>query len=375
MKINFFRVNFIFILILGLIKSEALLASSSLIYETYLESWDSGWNSAMTGLPPIPSSSPTSYNNVTLNIAFASYTFPGLNGVQFSNPTSDTNTVINYVHSQNGKCKISYGGASYAGPNYFISQTNGWPNNISTLVTGVSNVVTTYNFDGVDFDIEDPLPNGTTADAFANQLFSFLTQMRAALPNKIISLTIPGQGWGTYWEILAKKVASAGIVNSINFMEYDIWIGTPTYAGQIQADIITYTSPTDTSPAPNYSPGWGIPPNLINLGLMPGNDDISQFLSDSDAKDLTTFAISNKLFGVMTWDLDRDAGTNPVPSLGGATPYEYSNTIRNTLYSLSNSKKGSIHIKKNKLNKSKKKARKHKPHFHRQLPPLHGAPR
>lgn len=156
MKQQIMKVCLIAASICGLVSQNTQL-EGSLIYETYLESWDSGWNSAMTGLPPTPSTSPTTYDDVTLDIAFASYTFPGLNGVQFSDPTGDTNDVINYVHSQNGKAKISYGGASYAGPNYFISQTAGWPDNISSLVAGVSSVVTSYGFDGVDFDIEDPL--------------------------------------------------------------------------------------------------------------------------------------------------------------------------------------------------------------------------
>ena len=373
MKQKYFRIYFILVMSLSLFNREEL--TGGLIYETYLESWDTGWNAALTGLPPTTSGSPTTYNDVTLNIAFASYTFPGLNGVQFSNPATDTTTVINYVNAQGGKVKISYGGASYAGPNYFISHTYGWPNNISALASGVADVVTSYNFEGVDFDIEDPLPTGSTSDEFANQLFTFLTQVRGALPDKIISLTIPGQGWGTYWKILAQMVAEAGTVDYINFMEYDIWIGAASYPEQIKADIVTYTSPTNTSPAPNYTVGWGIPFKMVQLGLMPGNDDTSQFLTVSDAEDLTTYAISNSLFGVMTWDLNRDAGTNPVPSLNGASPYAYSNAIRNLLYSQALLKDKSKVIKVNKLNRSKKKARMRRPPFDRNAPPLHGAPR
>ncbi len=353
---------------------KALFASTS-NYETYLESWDSGWNTAMTGMPATPSGADTTYNHVTLDIAFASYTFPGLNGLQFSDESADTNTVISYVHSQNGLVKISYGGASYAGPNYFISQTAGWPDNIPDLVAGVSSVVTGYGFDGVDFDIEDALPSGTTAQQFADQLFSFLTQMRAALPNKIITLTIPGQGWGTYWLYLAQSVAAAtGTVNAINFMEYDIWVGTSTYAEQIEADLITYTSPTNTAPAPNYATGWGIPPSLIQLGLMPGNDDTGQFLSVSDSGDLTQSAINMGLFGVMTWDLDRDAGTDPVPSLDGATPYAYTNEIRGVLNTGSTVASHSPFSAFSFYRTSDQRSRVLARQFQRQNAPLHGAP-
>jgi hypothetical protein len=359
---------------LSFILASALLATN---YESYLESWDSGWQTVMQGMPPTPSTSTTSYDGVILDIAFASYTFPGLNGIQFNSVSSDTQTVINYVHAQNGLAKISYGGASYAGPNYFISQTSGWPNNIPSLVSGVTDVVTSYGFDGVDFDIEDSLPGGTTAQDFANSLFSFLTQIRAALPNKIISLTIPGQGWGTYWEYLAKQVAGANTVDCINFMEYDIWVGAPSYAEQIEADLTTYLAPTTTSPAPNYSPGWGIPPKLIQIGLMPGNDDTSQFLSVADAQTLTITAIDLGLYGIMTWDLNRDGGTDPVPSLEGASPYAYTNAIREIIFNPEEATLALSHIPRSHI--SRYRSRNKRAHmgikpFERQAPPPHGAP-
>lgn len=307
-------------------------------YETYLESWDSQWQQAMTGLPPTPSTSPTSYNNVYLDIAFASYQFPGLNGVEFPNPSTDINTVISYVHSQNGKVKISYGGASgnQAGSPYAISNTSGWPNNIPSLVTNLQGVMNSYPFDGIDFDFEER-PNIPAAE-FAAQLFTFLTAVREKLPDAILSLTIPGQGWGAYWEILAKKVGDAARagnspVNYINFMEYDIWVANgQTYPGQIKADIETYTSSSDVTPPTNGLPGWDIPPKIVQLGLMPGNDDTGQYLSVDDAEALTRYAISSGLVGVMTWDINRDAGTRPIPPLGTA-PYAYSNGIQNILNS------------------------------------------
>lgn len=330
MQKRMFKACIAFCFIFSLLGQD-FLVGQSVNYETYLESWDPLWSNALQGMPPCPSENSTTYDGVTLDIAFASYTFPGLNGVQFSGGTADAKTVVDFIHSQNGRVKISYGGASYAGPNYFISQTAGWPNNIPDLVAGVVDVVNSYGFDGVDFDIEDVLPSGSTAQQFADELFSFLSQMRQALPDKIISLTIPGQGWGTYWQYLAQSVSAAKTVNCISFMEYDIWVGAGSLSEQIQADLVTYEASPNTSPAPNYSPGWGIPASMIQLGLMPGYDDTWQFLTISDAETLTDYAVKTGLFGVMTWDLDRDAGTNPFPSLEGAPPYAYSEEIRETI--------------------------------------------
>ncbi len=374
-------------------------------YETYLESWDSKWQSALTGMPPGPGDTPT-YQNVMLNIAFAAYVFDStentcakpnptvcpnfadcknttscssliqfassLNGIQFS--PCDALCIVNYVHANGGTARISYGGASYAlpyAPYYFISQTPGWPGNAQALAQGVIDVVSQYGFDGVDFDIEDPLPSGTTPDEFAAQLINFLQYVKNGLPSgKIISITIPGQGWGTYWMPLAQQAAAMNLVDYINFMEYDIWVN-PTlpegYPEQITADITTYSAPTNTSPAPNYAPGWGIPLHYIQLGLMPGDDDNGQFLSVSDAASLAANAAKEDLVGVMTWDLDRDAQTDPHPPLGDAEPYEYTTTIREALTTPS------------KLTKPFGKKRKTKGNltpllFIRQFPPPHGAP-
>ena len=117
-------------------------------------------------------------------------------------------------------------------------------------------IVEAYNLDGVDFDIEDTQPADCTAQQFASDLISFLQQVRSGLgAGKTLSITIPAQGWGTYWYYLATGVAAiAGLVDYINFMEYDIWVNPSiTYAQQIQADISTYHADPSTAPGPNYS--------------------------------------------------------------------------------------------------------------------------
>lgn len=324
---------------LGFLKATSTFASTT-NYETYLESWDSNWQNVMQNLPPGPGgTSSDAYQGVTLNIAFACYNFssaPTPSGTQFSNPSSAVSTIVSFVHSQGGKVRMSFGGASYTAPcapNYFISQTTGWPGNASLLAAGVVSVVVGNNLDGVDFDIEDPQPAGVTPQQFASQLITFLQDVRNSLPaGKTISITIPAQGWNTYWYYLATQAAAIpGLIDYINFMEYDIWVnGSITYPEQILADILTYTSSPSTSPPPNYSPGWGIPADIVQLGLMPGCDDNQHFLSLSDAESLATAAIKRGLYGVMTWDLNRDAGSDNTPTCSTyPSNYEYSTGIRN----------------------------------------------
>jgi len=52
---------------------------------------------------------------------------------------------------------------------------------------------------------------------------------------------------------------------------------------------------------------WGVNPAKIILGLMPGLDDTGKNMSLQDTLNLTSFAISKRLAGIMTWDADNDA--------------------------------------------------------------------
>ncbi len=339
-----------------------LASTEALEYTVYLESWDSQYVSAYQGVVNNSDSHYQTYDGMTVNLSFAAFAFTpaagyptnasGLYGTAFggSYGGQDTlvNTITSFVHTNGGKVQLAFGGNSYAqpyAPNYFISQTPNWPNNIASLATGVASVINALNLDGVDFDIEDPQPSSSTAQEFADQLFDFLTQVRAALPNKTITLTIPAQAWGQYWQYLAQKIGSSttNVVDAINFMEYDIWINTPTtnYVTQVEADILTYTSPVGSAPGPNYAQGWGIPASLIQIGIMPGNDDTGQTMTTTGSQELTRYAMQNNLPGVFIWDIDRDAMTVQTPTpFYPSTPYAFSNAIREAI---NTTEVGSVH--------------------------------
>jgi hypothetical protein len=79
-------------------------------------------------------------------------------------------------------------------------------------------------------------------------------------------------------------------------MEYDLWIDpSSTYYNQVQFDINYYIT------------NWGVNPAKMILGLMPGLDDTGKNMSLQDALNLTSFAVSKGLTGMMTWDADNDA--------------------------------------------------------------------
>jgi hypothetical protein len=211
----------------------------------------------------------------------------------------------------------------------------------------------TEYFDGVDFDIEDTIPTGQTAESMATAITNFLTRLQFYLsfpyPDRVqppisVSITIPAQGWNTYWQMLAQNVATQKLVNCINFMEYDLWLPNPSsptgYPDQIIADLQTYTGAINSLPGPNHSAGWGIPASMVQVGLMPQNDGSTNdySLSVAQAQSVTQLILTpgaitpGQTFyqGVLTWDLDRDAQTsttNPTTNPPNAA-YAYTNAIR-----------------------------------------------
>jgi hypothetical protein len=302
--------------------------NATTIYETYTQDWSCF---------PVPSTCSICqpvcnffWGGNTLDIAFASFNFPGGGLGGMTETKSQIQQVISFVHGQGGKVKISFGGATAP---YFLNNSNSWPNVllIASNIAVILNDNVTWGFDGADFDIETP--NAQAPAGFANSLITLLTTLRQAVgPSKIISLTVPGQGWGTYIETVCRSLANAkvtisgaqvDVVNYFFFMEYDIWVPTGgSYAQQIATDIGIYgpgTAPTN----------WQVPFNKIMLGLMPGKDDLGRVLALTDVvgngqanTGLVNFALRNGLYGIGTWDLNIDyAGA------GGQGSLAYSKAI------------------------------------------------
>lgn len=152
----------------------------------------------------------------------------------FGNITSDFTVSIAGAESQftlfkelaNVKRMISFGGWDFStgADTYMIFREGVTAANRDTLVENVANFVTENDLDGVDFDWEYPgepdipgIPAGSDEDG--SNYLEFLTAMRSALPDKIISITAPG----SYWYLKAFPIAEiANVVDFITFMTYDL---------------------------------------------------------------------------------------------------------------------------------------------------------
>jgi chitinase len=247
--------------------------------------------------------------NTRIVLAFASFNFDSSDYISgFGNISmQETQEITNLVHSHGAKVSLSVGGATYpfAGSDLYSRPGD--------LASNINQILVKCGFDGVDFDIEDSYSN--VPSDFVVQAGSLINTLRSLNSGLYISLTTPAQAWapGCYQQSLINL--TIGNLSCWQPMEYDLWIESgSTYFDQIIWDVNFYLNT------------WQVNPNKIVLGLMPGADDLGHNLSLPDAMDLSTFAVSKGLLGVMTWDANIDA-TGP----DGNTPYAYSIGIQSRL--------------------------------------------
>ena len=249
-------------------------------------------------------------SNTRVVLAFASFNFetttyiPGING---GLTIADIQKITNFVHSAGSKISLSIGGATYPFSGSSLYNTPG------QLAYNINEILNTCGFDGVDFDIEDFY--SSVPDNFANQAASLINSLRSLNSSLYITLTTSAQAWtsGCYQQNLLNL--TIGSIDAWQPMEYDLWIQPgSSYFEQIEWDLNYYFQT------------WGVSPDKIVSGLMPGLDDMGHNLSLQDALNLTSFAMDNNLQGVMTWDADIDS-SGPDSN----APYAYSLGIMSIL--------------------------------------------
>ena len=247
--------------------------------------------------------------NTRVILAFASFNFisgqyiPGFGSVTMD----DVKNIVNLVHSLSAKISLSIGGATYP---LASSDLYGYPGELAENINGVLKLC---GFDGVDFDIEDNSLSVPTN--FAETASSIINTLRSLNSELYITLTTPGQAWaeGMYQQSLLNM--TIGNIDAWQPMEYDLWLEptedrsklTDAYTNQIQSDIKYYKTT------------WSVPSDKIILGLMCGQDDMTHVLTLQDALNLTDFARSEGLKGMMMWDANIDG-----KGCAGNAPYAYS---------------------------------------------------
>lgn len=271
-------------------------------FSVYVTYWESDLHAQITDMID----NEVIKEGVRVILAFASFNFissqyiPGFGNVTMD----DVKNVINMVHAVGAEISLSIGGATYP---LYNSDLYTAPD---TLAENISGLLENAGFDGVDFDIEDSY-NVVPAN-FATTAATIITTLRELQPDLHITLTTPAQAWSA--EMYQRTLLNLTIdsLTAWQPMEYDLFINQGSdYTTQIQYDINYYMTE------------WNVPADKIILGLMCGQDDEEHVLTLKNALDMTTFAQTEELQGVMLWEAAIDAGG----CLGNA-PYAYSMGIQ-----------------------------------------------
>lgn len=246
---------------------------------TYLASWDPNYVNVLSYQPIT--------NNTIIMIAYASFEFDALGTIGGMFLTKkDLQEIIKEIKSKGGTVLLSFGGPE---DNYFVSQSNKWPDT-NAIASSIVTIIEDYGFNGCDLNIQESYDT----NIFATQILTIIQNIRKSLPSTMITLTIPGQKWNTYYQSLVVRAYS--YLDIINFMEYNIWINFD-YTTQIKADIGDYISI------------WLIPADKISLGLLPGLDKVdiqARNMTLEMTTSLATWAKAQKLQGIMIWDSNKD---------------------------------------------------------------------
>ena len=267
-------------------------------FSVYVTYWESDLHAQITDMID----NDVIKEGVRVILAFASFNFissqyiPGFGNVTMD----DVKNVINMVHEVGAEISLSIGGATYP---LYGSDLYAAP---ELLAENISGLLENAGFDGVDFDIEDSY-NVVPAN-FATTTATIITTLRELQPDLNITLTTPAQAWSA--EMYQRTLLNLTIdsLTAWQPMEYDLWINQGSdYTTQIQYDINYYMTE------------WNVPADKIILGLMCGPDDEEHVLTLKNALDMTTFAQTEELQGIMLWEAAIDARG----CLGNA-PYAYS---------------------------------------------------
>jgi hypothetical protein len=242
--------------------------SSGPLIESYWESWNSA----------DPLNDIVNMHVDVINIAFGNFTTTGAHTFVVAGLDASAATITQFVtlaHNAGKKVKISIGGATYPiAPQLQTTQ------DAVGMAQAIAQYVQQNNLDGVDFDIEDyPAP--------ALQIALIQNTRQLLGSNALISYT-PKSPASTTYPYDQVIQGAYQYLTDIAIMAYDY---APGY--NYQQDVSALIA-------------MGVPASKINVGLMPGMDDVGVTTSLADITAAAQYIKQNGLEGIMFWDLNRD---------------------------------------------------------------------
>jgi len=197
--------------------------------------------------------------------------------------------------------------------------------NPATLLAAYTKVVTRFNLDRVDFDIE----GADVSDAVSNQrratAVAALQAQRSAAGRPLqVSLTLPVMSTGLVATGLrtVKEFAAAGVkLSAVNVMAMDYGDGTSAMGTAAISAAKATAAQLGTIPA--YS-ALTAAQRLALVGITPmiGKDDLGEVFTLADATSVGTFAKASGLGVLSWWEMTRDqpcTGTIPAYLCSGVS--------------------------------------------------------
>ncbi len=217
------------------------------------------------------------------------------------------------IHSQNVATIIAFGGAN--GTDISQNCSN------SALVAAYQNVITSYNPQGLDFDIEGQLVANPTA---YQNIINALVKIQAQYPTLPISFTLPVMPDGLTANGLdvIQKAKNAGLNFKVNIMAMDYG---PSYASDMGQYAIQAIDALEAQLATIYGNSKSSVElyNMIQVTPMIGVNDVAgEFFTLQDARAVAAYASQKGLSMTSMWSQARDVPCNgqwASPTCSGAS--------------------------------------------------------
>ncbi|HTZ22993.1 MAG TPA: cellulose binding domain-containing protein, partial [Streptosporangiaceae bacterium] len=240
------------------------------------------------------------------------------------------NPVAAEIGAMGGDVRVSFGGEDGSE----LAQTC---TSVSQLTAAYQQVISAYDLNKIDFDIEGAALDDTAANAVRDQA---LAQLQAQDPGLQVSFTLPVEPSGLTQDgiDLLDGAVSAGVgISAVNVMAMDYGdASAPDPATMMGAYAIDAATATDAQIAGvlgiSDAAAWA---KVAVTPMIGQNDQTDEVFTVADAQQLEAFAAAKHLAWLSMWSAGRDtecpggADTAPQPSCSGIvqTPQEFAETL------------------------------------------------
>ncbi|MBS2965245.1 chitinase [Actinocrinis puniceicyclus] len=240
---------------------------------------------------------------------------PSWNGTDNVSGDTSVGSLIAAVRAKGGDVSVSIGG--YGGTK--LGQDCGTP---AATAAAYQQVVSKYSIHAMDFDLEEPEYENSTAIANELGAAQILQRDNAGL---VVTVTMPGTTSGTGWfgtQLLDESKSLGFTPASFSIMPFD---GGFNGGSSQTAALDAFHGLLETHM------GWDSATAYTHEGvsMMNGRSDTGEFFYQSDFQTVLNYAENNHLGRYTFWDVNRDRQCNP-PDNNGTTSSTCSSVPQNS---------------------------------------------